>query len=221
MAQTVGYCTLLPSITISQLAAGHVPTYSRDMRDRSKQVAAEKQPRGAAQPTPGRGEGLMSSIWMSGVLALVMVGTCAAKEPLPDAPSAVAAENASAFISEAAVSVPAARMAETKTVDAKFLSLAVISTGSAFADSYTTLFARENWLAGKKGVCNMEVESAYLYGTHPTVGRTYAVASAKSVLSIYTAYYMRKHHSKFWSLPLVANSAMSLQGVTQNMMVCN
>ena len=67
----------------------------------------------------------------------------------------------------------------------------------------------------------MEVESAYLYGTHPTVGRAYAVASAKSAGSIFAAYYLRKHHSRFWSLPLFANSAMSLQGVTQNMIACN
>jgi len=67
----------------------------------------------------------------------------------------------------------------------------------------------------------MEVQSAYLYGTHPTVARAYAVASAKSAGSIFAAYYMRKHHSRFWSFPLVANSLVSLQGVTQNMIECN
>jgi hypothetical protein len=97
----------------------------------------------------------------------------------------------------------------------------VISTGSTFADSYTTLFAQQNWLGGKKGVCNVEVQSAYLYGTHPTMGRAYAVASIKSATSLVAAYYMRKHHSRFWSLPLIGNSAISLQGVTQNMMACN
>ena len=110
---------------------------------------------------------------------------------------------------------------EKSPIDSKFISLAIVSSGSAFADSYTTLFARENWLAGKKGVCNMEVQSAYLYGTHPTVGRTYAVASAKSVGAVLAAYYLRKHHSRFWSLPLIGNSVTSLQGVTQNMMSCN
>jgi hypothetical protein len=67
----------------------------------------------------------------------------------------------------------------------------------------------------------MEVQSAYLYGTHPTVARAYAVASAKSASSILAAYYLRKHHNKFWSAPLVVNSILSLQGVTQNMMSCN
>jgi hypothetical protein len=103
----------------------------------------------------------------------------------------------------------------------KFLSLAVISTGSTFADSYTTLFARQNWLAGKQGVCNVEIQSAYLYGTHPTVARAYAVASAKSAASIFAAYYLRKHHSKLWSIALIGNSAISLEGVTQNMKACN
>jgi hypothetical protein len=116
---------------------------------------------------------------------------------------------------------PAPKVFEKKPLDATFLGLALISTGSTFADSYTTLFARQNWLAGKKGVCNVEVQSAYLYGTHPTVGRAYAVASAKGAGSILAAYYLRKHHNKFWSAPLVANSILSLQGVTQNMMACN
>jgi hypothetical protein len=56
--------------------------------------------------------------------------------------------------------------------------------------------------------------------THPTVGRAYVVASAKSIGSVFAAYYFRKHH-KFWSLPLVANSILSLQGVGQDMATCN
>jgi hypothetical protein len=149
----------------------------------------------------------------------ILSGICAAKE-LPEAPSAVMA--ADAFFIEAPMpAAPAPKLAETKVIDGKFLSLAVISTGSTFADSYTTLFAQQNWLAGKKGVCNVEVQSAYLYGTHPTMGRAYAVASIKSATSLVAAYYMRKHHSRFWSLPLIGNSAISLQGVTQNMMACN
>jgi hypothetical protein len=114
------------------------------------------------------------------------------------------------------------KQVEKKPVlDAKFATLAIISTGSTFADSYTTLFARENWLAGKTGVCNMEVESAYLYGTHPTVGRTYAVATVKSATAVLAAYTLRKHHSRLWSLPFIGNSLVSLQGVTQNMINCN
>ena len=154
------------------------------------------------------------------VLILILVATSAAAE-LPEAPSSVVRAN----MMEAAppVSAPTAAGAkpEFKVVDKTFVSLALISSGSTFADSYTTLFARENWLAGKKGVCNVEVESAYLYGTHPTVGRAYAVASVKSAGSVFAAYYLRKHHYKFWSLPLVANSVISLQGVGQNMATCN
>jgi len=161
----------------------------------------------------------MRSIIFSTLSALVLIGVSAAKEPLPDAPSEVVASNSAAV--ESLINVPSPRLVEPKPVDAKFISMALISTGSTFADSYTTLFARENWLAGKKGVCNMEVESAYLYGTHPTVGRAYAVASAKSAASVFAAYYLRKHHNKFWSLPLITNSIVSLQGVTQNMIACN
>ncbi len=114
-----------------------------------------------------------------------------------------------------------AKPVETRIVDKKFIALAIISTGSTFADSYTTLFARENWLAGKQNVCNVESQSPYLYGRHPTVARAYIVASGKSVGWAAAAYYLRKRHMKWWSVPLVANAALSLQGVTQNMITCN
>lgn len=153
---------------------------------------------------------------------LALTAFCAAKE-LPDAPSSVVMANS--FVEEAPRSsskpTPTMNVIENKTVSPTFLGLALVSTGSTFADSYTTLFARENWLASKKGVCNVEVQSAYLYGTHPTVARAYAVASAKSAASVFAAYYLRKHHSRLWSLPLFANTAISLQGVTQNMRSCN
>jgi hypothetical protein len=161
------------------------------------------------------------------LVALTVVGLCgvsAAKDPLPDAPSAVSssASTSAEFFVEAVAPAPMPRISETnRVVDLKFTTLALISAGSTFADSYTTLFARQNWLAGKTNVCNEEVQSAYLYGTHPTVARAYAVASAKTVTSVFTAYYLRKHHSRFWSAPLIANAAISLEGVTQNMMACN
>jgi hypothetical protein len=178
-----------------------------------------KQNAGAVRSTPNKGASFVLSLALTALAVLMLGGIAVAKEPLPDAPSAVA--GADGFMFEAPVSAPSPRLAETKPIDRKFVALALVSTGSTFADSYTTLFARQNWLAGKKGVCNMEVESAYLYGTHPTVGRAYAVASIKSAGSVLAAYYLRKHHNKFWSLPLVANSVMGLQGVTQNMMTCN
>jgi hypothetical protein len=165
----------------------------------------------------------MKSTLASILTVFVLVAVSSAKE-LPSAPSSVYRASDSAIEVATGVYTPHAveiKTVESKIVDKKFLSLAVISTGSTFADSYTTLFARQNWLGGKKGVCNAEVQSAYLYGTHPTVGRAYAVASAKSVGSVLASYYLRKHHSKFWSLPLVANSILSLQGTTQNMIACN
>jgi hypothetical protein len=155
-------------------------------------------------------------------LAVITLATLAAAAELPEAPSSVAgmASPMTAAVTPS-VTAPAPKLAETRTVDLKFVSLALISSGSAFADSYTTLFAQQNWQAGKTGVCNAEVDSAYLYGTHPTVGRTYAIATAKSAGSILASYYLRKHHSKFWSLPLIANSVTSLGGVAQNMKACN
>jgi hypothetical protein len=152
------------------------------------------------------------------IVAQICVSISAAKE-LPDAPSSIVAVKTPLVPATDLIST--SRPVETRTVDAKFFSLALISTGSAFADSYTTLFARQNWLAGKKGVCNVEVESAYLYGTHPTVARSYLVASAKSASGIAAAYYLRKRHSRLWSFALLANAAISLQGVTQNMVACN
>jgi hypothetical protein len=163
----------------------------------------------------------MNSSLRTAVVVLALAAISAAAT-LPEAPSSTAVGSsmvASRFVPVTQASTP--KTFEARPIDKKFVSLALISTGSTFADSDTTLFARQNWLASKKGVCNVEVQSAYLYGTHPTVARAYAVASAKSVGSVIAAYYLRKHHSKFWSLPLIVNSVMSLQGVTQNMMACN
>jgi hypothetical protein len=164
----------------------------------------------------------MKSIILSVLAVFILSAMSLAKEPLPDAPSATA--TAEGIYVEPVVVKPAPTIraaVETKTIDTKFMALSLISTGATFSDSYTTLFARQNWLAGKQGVCNMEVQSAYLYGTHPTVARAYAVASVKSSAAILTAYYLRKHHNKLWAMPLVANSAISLEGVTQNMKECN
>jgi hypothetical protein len=161
---------------------------------------------------------LLKSIMFTATAVITLVTISPAAEP-PEAPSSVIRMNAPVI--EVPVSVSMPRIAETSTIDKKFVGLAFISTTSTFADSYTTLFARQNWLAGKQGVCNAEVDSAFLYGTHPTVGRAYAVASAKSAGAILMAYYLRRHHSKFWSLPLVTNSMVSLGGVTQNMIMCN
>ena len=159
---------------------------------------------------------VLKSVIFTACAVIAMAMNSRAADP-PDAPSSVIATNAPLIEAP----VPASRTGEAGPIDKRFVGLAIVSTGSTFADSYTTLFARQNWLAGKRGVCNAEVESAYLYGTHPTVGRAYAVASAKSAGAILAAYYLRRHHSKFWSMPLVANSVVSLGGVTQNMIVCN
>jgi hypothetical protein len=164
----------------------------------------------------------MKSTLRTTLALLALVATSMAAE-LPEAPSSVARTDESMI--EVTVPVPTSRLMasnpEVKPIDKKFVSLAIISAGSTFADSYTTLFARQNWLAGKKGVCNVEVQSAYLYGTHPTVGRAYTVASVKTLGAVAAAYYFRKHHNRFWSLPLVVNTVMSLQGVGQNMAACN
>ena len=178
----------------------------------------------SAQPflTPKvTGLGRHSKLVLSTAFAVITLATVALAGELPEAPSSSVIRMSPAMIAVAApVAMPKAT--ENKpVVDKKFMSLAFISTGSTFADSYTTLFARQNWLAGKTGVCNEEVESAYLYGTHPTVGRAYAVASVKSVGALAVAYYARKHHNRFWSLPLVANSVISMQGVSQNIVTCN
>ncbi len=128
--------------------------------------------------------------------AIALIATAAAAQNLPEAPN-------------------------SRVVDKKFVTLAFLSTATSFSDSYTTTWARENWLAGKTGVCNIEKESAYLYGTHPTPGRAYAVAAGKSVTSALASYYLRKHHSRLWSLPLVVNATFGIQGTVQNMVMCN
>jgi hypothetical protein len=150
----------------------------------------------------------------------VTTGAAMAKE-LPNAPSAEMAAAVVPVIMERPTTAIKPAAVEKPVVDKKFIALAIMTGGSTFADSFTTMFATQNWLAGKTNVCNMEMQSAYLYGTHPTAGRSYAIASAKSAGSLLAAYYLRKHHSKFWSLPLIGTTVTSLQGVTQNMRACN
>jgi hypothetical protein len=171
---------------------------------------------------PAKATGRLRSALLA-TLALLTLGTISMAAELPEAPSSVMLSDAVMIEAVAPVQTNGfvATKREVSPIDKTFVSLALISTGSTFADSYTTLFARQNWLARKPGVCNVEVQSAYLYGTHPTVGRAYAVAAAKSAGSALAAYYLRKHHNRFWSAPLVANSIMSLQGVGQNMIACN
>jgi hypothetical protein len=193
--------------------------YLQAMTYRTYEIPTTSKPFGPSTPT---GIPLLKSMVFAAFVVITMVTVCPAAE-LPEAPSSMIRtyQPITPAMEPSAVEAPVSRIAEAKTIDKKFVSLAFISTGSTFADSYTTLFARENWLARKQGVCNVEVQSAYLYGTHPTVGRAYAVAWAKSAGSFFAAYYLRKHHSRFWSLPLVANSIVSVEGVTQNMLACN
>lgn len=102
-----------------------------------------------------------------------------------------------------------------------FVSLAALSTASTFADSYTTTWARQNWLGGRQDVCNIERQSPLLYGTHPTAARAYSVAAGKSLVSFAVAYYLRRHHRRFWSAPLAINAIWSIEGMSQNLAVCN
>ncbi len=202
-----------------------VRAYLRTMnyRNESAMVAPKINPLsssltlGARKSTPT----MRSAFWTAFVVLALAAASMAAE--LPEAPSSVMRGNAAIMVATVPVSTSKIVMVtpEIKTIDKKFIGLAIMSSGSTFADSYTTLFARQNWLAGKKGVCNVEVESAYLYGTHPTVARAYAVASVKSLGAVAASYYLRKHHSRFWSMPLITNSIVSLQGVTQNMATCN
>lgn len=183
---------------------------------------------GSSRPSFGKTEkrnAMKSFAWL--LLAVLATVQLSFAKELPNAPSAMessseAMEPFTPVTPVTTLSTPkVTNTVEARIFDKKFIALALVSTGSTFSDSYTTLFARDNWLAHRTGVCNMEVESAYLYGVHPTVGRAYAVATVKSAGSLAAAYLLRKHHSKLWSLPLVANSVISLQGVTQNMINCN
>jgi len=199
--------------------------YLRDMTYRNQppnSVTNNNQVRSHIVPANRKPNTLTTWALCATAVVLALAASSMAAE-LPEAPSSSIRNDVEMIEVAIPVQSPTVVSAsrETKIIDSKFVSLALISTGSTFADSYTTLFARQNWLAGKTRVCNVEVQSAYLYGTHPTVARAYAVASAKSVSSALAAYYLHKHHNRFWSLPLVVNSVISLQGVGQNIAACN
>jgi hypothetical protein len=114
--------------------------------------------------------------------------------------------------------------APSKVVDKKFMAMAALSVSSTFADSYTTTWAIQNWKntpPGQSRACNSESESPWLYGTHPTAGRAYGVAVGKSVGTTVLAYYLKKHRSRFWALPMTINAGFSLQGMSHNVLTCN
>src|ERR1700722_7645505 len=77
--------------------------------------------------------------------ALAALATVSHAAELPAAPSSVI--RLYAAVTAGPVSVSAPRIAEPRTIDKKFLDMAFISSPRTFADSYTTLFARENWFA--------------------------------------------------------------------------
>lgn len=112
----------------------------------------------------------------------------------------------------------------TRIVDKRFMVLTALSAGGTFADSYTTTWAIQNWKntpPGQSRSCNVESESPWLYGAHPTVGRAYAVAAGKSIGATVAAYYLKKHHSRLWSLPMAINAGLSIQGMSHNLATCN
>jgi hypothetical protein len=112
----------------------------------------------------------------------------------------------------------------TKIVDKKFMVLTALSAGGTFADSYTTTWAIQNWKntpPGQSRSCNVESESPWLYGAHPTVGRAYAVAAGKTIGATVAAYYLKKLHSRLWSLPMAINAGLSIQGMSHNLATCN
>ena len=141
-------------------------------------------------------------------------------ENLPDAPSSILSSNAAIAVALPSTSIVRTGVEHKQVVDRKFLSLAALSTASTFADSFTTLWATDNWKHGRTGVCNVEAQSPWLYGTHPTAARAYSVAAFKSAGSIFSSYMMKKHSSRFWSVPMAINSAISLQGMSQNLAMC-
>jgi hypothetical protein len=161
------------------------------------------------------------------VATVLMFATVSfAAENLPDSPGSMMESSSSSIRSMAVTAAlvrPTPTIEEKKVVDKKFLSLTALSTAATFADSYTTTWAIQNWQntpVGESRPCNAETQSPWLYGTHPTYARVYTVAAGKSVGSALLSYYLKKHHSRFWQLPLTINTAFSLQGMTHNVASC-
>ena len=153
---------------------------------------------------------------------LVTLVSTAVAGNLPDAPSSVMLGSNNMIVTGVPHIKPAPLGSEKrKVVDKKFLTLAAFSTASTFADSFTTLWATDNWKHGKTGVCNIERQTPWLYGRHPSAGRAFGVAAIKSAGTIVSSYYMKKRHRKFWSVPLVINTGFSMQGMIQNIAACN
>lgn len=146
---------------------------------------------------------------------------------LPEAPSSIHLTDVAFMIAltlavEGVKSVPPIH---TRVVDRQFMLLSAFSTATIFADSYTTTWIGENYRARHYGACTVEGGEPRLYGLHPTVARSYAVAASMSSGAIALSYLAKRtlpsKIKRLWSAPLFYESSASVDGFTTNIFRCN
>lgn len=92
----------------------------------------------------------------------------------------------------------------------KYWALTGITAGAVYGDAYTTVA-----VAGHSRNCH-EGGSPWLYGRRPTAARTYGVMSAELAIGMTGAYLLKRHHSKFWGVPLMVLSSTHGYGAVGN-----
>lgn len=162
------------------------------------------------------------------VVLCPIISMASGNEAIPDAPSSsLMPVNAALEISVTpnnyaeGVTAPV----RARVVDKQFLFLSTVATATIFADSYTTTWIGENYRARRFGACTVEGGEPLLYGVHPTVGRSYAVAAGMSAGAIAVSYMAKKHLPSrlkwMWPSALLYETTASVHGVTTNLSRCN
>lgn len=100
--------------------------------------------------------------------------------------------------------------------DNKYWSVATVELAAIGMDAYTTTA----WINPHQGPCSYEASSPMLYGRHPEAGRVAIVMSAEAALSMGVSYLAKKHHSRFWAVPMMTLATTHAFGTAQNFRNC-
>ncbi len=144
---------------------------------------------------------------------------------IPSAPSAAMPAFELGPSAETFYSRPAAgAFTQPRIVDKRFLFFSTISTASLFADSYTTTWIGNNYRARGPGPCTLEGGEPSLYGIHPTIARSYAIATVMSGGAIAVSYiakrYLPPRLKWIWPAAFIYETGVSVHGFTTNLARC-
>jgi hypothetical protein len=107
---------------------------------------------------------------------------------------------------------------EPKKFDKTFWIAATPALGITALDAVTTGGAYNRWKAAQSGSykmypCIRETSQPWLYGPHPDMSKAITIGLGKAVIFAGSSWLLRKHHSRFWALPLSGMYAASYDAI--------